>query len=234
MSLHVATVRRGLPTANPWVRCSARMRKRWPKIYQATSPQGSWRRCLLRPGASRRPIGCGSCRPEGPCWWGSWRQPQSWPRFSFPSSWAAVTAFARAARRRMKPTSIASQCESPGARPLVFQNDLGETVIWVVPEAADAFGGSGRTPSNESSKMGLLAVGGLAVVWAAAVTPARAEITLKVSVQEMRLKKKPSAGGDEEPGFDDAQHGEEGPRRANPGASRLARRRSCSCRMATR
>jgi anti-sigma factor RsiW len=26
--------------------------------------------------------------------------------------------------------------QSPGAQPLVFQNDLGETVIWVVPEGA--------------------------------------------------------------------------------------------------
>ncbi len=38
--------------------------------------------------------------------------------------------------------------QSPGAQPLVFQNDLGETVIWVVPEAASSAGGDGSLPED--------------------------------------------------------------------------------------
>jgi anti-sigma factor RsiW len=38
--------------------------------------------------------------------------------------------------------------QSPGAQPLVFQNDLGETVIWVVPEAADGSEVGGALPED--------------------------------------------------------------------------------------
>jgi anti-sigma factor RsiW len=38
--------------------------------------------------------------------------------------------------------------QSPGAQPLVFQNDLGETVIWVVPEAASGAETGGSLPES--------------------------------------------------------------------------------------
>ncbi len=38
--------------------------------------------------------------------------------------------------------------QSPGAQPLVFQNDLGETVIWVVPEAATDSQPGGKLPEG--------------------------------------------------------------------------------------
>jgi anti-sigma factor RsiW len=38
--------------------------------------------------------------------------------------------------------------QSPGAQPLVFQNDLGETVIWVVPEAASGTEAGGKLPED--------------------------------------------------------------------------------------
>jgi anti-sigma factor RsiW len=38
--------------------------------------------------------------------------------------------------------------QSPGAQPLVFQNDLGETVIWVVPEAASGAKANGPLPED--------------------------------------------------------------------------------------
>jgi anti-sigma factor RsiW len=40
--------------------------------------------------------------------------------------------------------------QSPGAKPLVFQNDLGETVIWVVPEAASGAETGGSLPEGST------------------------------------------------------------------------------------
>jgi hypothetical protein len=38
--------------------------------------------------------------------------------------------------------------QSPGAQPLVFQNDLGETVVWVVPDEATGGEAPGATPDK--------------------------------------------------------------------------------------